>query len=66
MNAMSPAEIISIEIDEESFIMDIAVSKKHLSQAIGKNGQNIRSLMNLDMYFYLCIWKLRLSQPPLR
>ena len=42
MNAMSPAEIISIEIDEESFIMDIAVSKKHLSQAIGKNGQNIR------------------------
>jgi len=42
MNAMSPAEIMSIEIDEESFIMDIAVSKKHLSQAIGKNGQNIR------------------------
>merc|ERR1712170_117556 len=42
MNAMSPAEIISIEIDEESYIMDIAVSKKHLSQAIGKNGQNIR------------------------
>merc|ERR1711976_1076962 len=42
MNAMSPAEIISIEIDEESFVMDIAVSKKHLSQAIGKNGQNIR------------------------
>ena len=42
MNAMSPAEIISIEIDEESLVMDIAVSKKHLSQAIGKNGQNIR------------------------
>merc|ERR1712224_233226 len=42
MNAMSPAEIISIEIDEESYVMDIAVSKKHLSQAIGKNGQNIR------------------------
>ena len=42
MNAMSPAEIISIEIDEESHVMDIAVSKRHLSQAIGKNGQNIR------------------------
>merc|ERR1711976_140015 len=42
MNSMAPAEIISIEIDEESCIMDIAVSKKHLSQAIGKNGQNIR------------------------
>ena len=42
MNAMSPAEIISIEIDEESLVMDIAVSKKHLSQAIGKNGQNIK------------------------
>jgi N utilization substance protein A len=42
MNSMSPAEIISIEIDEESYVMDIAVSKKHLSQAIGKNGQNIR------------------------
>lgn len=42
MNAMAPAEIISIEIDEESYVMDIAVSKQHLSQAIGKNGQNIR------------------------
>lgn len=42
MNAMAPAEIISIVVDEDAHTMDIAVSEEHLSQAIGRNGQNVR------------------------
>ena len=39
---MSPAEVQSIVVDEESHSMDIAVSEEKLSQAIGRGGQNIR------------------------
>ncbi len=42
INAMSPAEVKSIVVDEDSHSMDIAVSEEHLSQAIGRGGQNIR------------------------
>lgn len=42
INAMAPAEISSIVVDEESHTMDIAVQKEQLSQAIGRNGQNVR------------------------
>jgi N utilization substance protein A len=42
INAMSPAEVQSIVVDEESHSMDIAVSEDKLSQAIGRGGQNIR------------------------
>jgi len=42
INAMSPAEVMSIVVDEESHSMDIAVSEEKLSQAIGRGGQNIR------------------------
>lgn len=42
INAMSPAEITSIVVDEESHTMDLAVAKEYLSQAIGRNGQNVR------------------------
>lgn len=42
INAMSPAEIMSIVVDEDSHSMDIAVAEKDLSQAIGRGGQNIR------------------------
>lgn len=42
MNAMSPAEIVSITLDEENNSMLIAVKETHLSQAIGRNGQNIK------------------------
>ncbi len=42
MNAMSPAEIVSIVVDEEANTMDIAVKDEYLSQAIGRNGQNIK------------------------
>ncbi len=42
INAMSPAEVISIVVDEDSHSMDIAVAEEKLSQAIGRGGQNIR------------------------
>lgn len=42
MNAMAPAEIVSIVVDEDAHTMDVAVSEEHLSQAIGRNGQNVR------------------------
>lgn len=42
INAMAPAEITSIVVDEDSRTMDLAVHKDQLSQAIGRNGQNVR------------------------
>ncbi|HSW68971.1 MAG TPA: transcription termination factor NusA [Gammaproteobacteria bacterium] len=42
INAMSPAEVASIVVDEDSHTMDIAVKEEQLSQAIGRNGQNVR------------------------
>ncbi len=42
VNAMSPAEVTSIVVDEESGSMDIAVPEDKLSQAIGRGGQNIK------------------------
>ncbi|MCP4075717.1 MAG: transcription termination/antitermination protein NusA [Gammaproteobacteria bacterium] len=42
VNAMSPAEVASIVIDEDSGQMDIAVPSDKLSQAIGRGGQNIK------------------------
>ncbi|WP_405221922.1 transcription termination factor NusA [Lentisalinibacter sediminis] len=42
VNAMSPADVVSIVMDEEAHSMDIAVEEEKLSQAIGRGGQNIR------------------------
>jgi N utilization substance protein A len=42
INAMSPADVLSIVVDEDSHSMDIAVEEEKLSQAIGRGGQNIR------------------------
>jgi len=42
INAMSPAEVASIVVDEDTHSMDIAVEEENLAQAIGRNGQNIR------------------------
>jgi transcription termination/antitermination protein NusA len=42
INAMSPAEVLSIVMDEDRHSMDIAVAEDKLSQAIGRGGQNIR------------------------
>ncbi|HEC17167.1 MAG TPA: transcription termination/antitermination protein NusA [Sedimenticola sp.] len=42
INAMSPAEVVSIVVDEDSHSMDVAVAEDQLSQAIGRGGQNVR------------------------
>lgn len=42
INAMSPAEVVSILVDEDAGSMDVAVVEEQLSQAIGRNGQNVR------------------------
>jgi N utilization substance protein A len=42
INAMSPAEVESIVVDEESNVMDVAVAEDNLAQAIGRGGQNVR------------------------
>jgi N utilization substance protein A len=42
INAMAPAEVQSIIVDEEKHSMDIAVAEDKLSQAIGRGGQNVR------------------------
>jgi N utilization substance protein A len=42
INAMSPAEVVSIVVDEDSHSMDVAVNTEQLSQAIGRGGQNVR------------------------
>ena len=42
INAMAPAEVISIVVDEDSHAMDVAVAEEKLAEAIGRGGQNIR------------------------
>ena len=42
INAMSPAEVESIIVDEDSHAMDVAVAADNLAQAIGRGGQNVR------------------------
>jgi len=42
INAMAPAEVASIVVDEDSHTMDVAVEADNLAQAIGRNGQNVR------------------------
>ncbi|HAI58853.1 MAG TPA: transcription termination/antitermination protein NusA [Xanthomonadaceae bacterium] len=42
INAMAPAEVQSIIVDEERHAMDLAVAEEKLAQAIGKGGQNVR------------------------
>ena len=42
INAMAPAEVQSIIVDEEKHSMDLAVAEDKLAQAIGRGGQNVR------------------------
>lgn len=42
INAMSPAEVSSIVVDEDAHSMDVVVEEEQLALAIGKNGQNVR------------------------
>lgn len=42
INAMAPAEVESIMVDEDAHTIDVAVAEEQLSQAIGRGGQNVR------------------------
>lgn len=42
INALEPAQVASIVVDEESHTMEVAVSEDNLAQAIGRGGQNVR------------------------
>ncbi|MGK0441644.1 MAG: N utilization substance protein A [Pseudohongiellaceae bacterium] len=42
INAMAPAEVESIVVDEDSGTMDVAVNEENLAMAIGRSGQNVR------------------------
>ena len=42
INAMSPAEVTSIVVDEDTHSMDVVVDEEQLALAIGHNGQNVR------------------------
>ncbi|MCB1583169.1 MAG: transcription termination factor NusA [Marinicella sp.] len=50
INAMSPAEIESIVVDEEKGAIDVAVNEAQLSQAIGRGGQNVRLASELTQW----------------
>ena len=52
INAMVPAEISSVIAYDDSNSMDIIVTDENLSQAIGRNGQNVRLASEL------CGWRL--------
>ena len=52
VNAMAPAEVSSIVVDEDSGSMDVAVAENQLSLAIGRGGQNVRLASELTR------WKL--------
>ncbi len=47
INSMSPAEVVSIVVDEDSHSMDVSVNEENLSQAIGRGGQNVRLASHL-------------------
>ncbi len=42
INALAPAEVSKIKVDEEAHSMDIVVDEENLAQAIGRTGQNVR------------------------
>ncbi|AQA19946.1 transcription termination/antitermination protein NusA [Halioglobus japonicus] len=50
INAMAPAEVESIVVDEDSGTMDVAVSEDNLAQAIGRSGQNVRLASELTQW----------------
>lgn len=42
INALAPAEVTSIVVDEDRHSMDVIVEEENLAQAIGRGGQNVR------------------------
>jgi transcription termination/antitermination protein NusA len=60
INALAPAQITSIVVDEERHAMDVVVNEDNLALAIGKGGQNVRLATELTG------WQLNLMKPKLR
>ena len=50
INALAPAEVSKITVDEESHSMDVVVDEDNLAQAIGRNGQNVRLASELTQW----------------
>jgi N utilization substance protein A len=50
INAMAPAEVASILVDEDAHSMDVAVAEENLSQAIGRGGQNVKLASELSQW----------------
>jgi N utilization substance protein A len=42
INALAPAEVSSIVVDEDKHSMDVVIEEENLAQAIGRGGQNVR------------------------
>lgn len=57
-NALSPADVLSIEVDEDNRICRVIVPDSQLSLAIGREGQNVRLAARLTG------WKIDLSSAP--
>lgn len=57
-NALSPADVLSIEVDEENRMCRVVVPESQLSLAIGREGQNVRLAARLTG------WKIDLSSAP--
>lgn len=62
INAMSPAEVVSVVVDEEKHVMDIAVDEEQLSQAIGRGGQNVRLASELTGWTINVMSDVQLSE----
>jgi N utilization substance protein A len=54
-NALSPADVVSIEVDEDNRICKVIVPDDQLSLAIGREGQNVRLAARLTG------WKIDLT-----
>lgn len=54
INSLAPAEVEQIVIDEETHSIDVIVDETQLSQAIGKNGQNVKLATEL------CGWEINI------
>jgi len=48
INALAPAEVSSIVVDEEKHSMDVVIEEENLAQAIGRGGQNVRLASELS------------------
>ena len=58
--ALSPAEVLSIEVDEEKHVCNVVVPEDQLSLAIGREGQNARLAARLTG------WKIDLKSAPVK